>query len=152
MFAGLGKLDAIVSAAGNAAFGKLGELGDDAFQLSLRSKLMGQVNLVRQGLAHLNAKGSVTLTSGVLAMNPIVGSAAISMVNAGLEAFVRAAALEVPDGTRVNVVSPGWVSETLQQMGRDPSAGTPAERVAEVYVGAVEGSTNGQTLSAFNPA
>lgn len=150
MFDKVGKVDAIVSAAGNASFGKLADLGDDDFQLSIGSKLMGQVNLVRQGLLHLNAGGSITLTTGVLSTRPIVGSAAISMVNGALEAFIRAAALEVPEGTRINVVSPGWVSETLEKMGRNPSDGTPAAKVAEAYVKAVEGTQNGEVISAID--
>lgn len=149
MFQKLGKVDAIVSAAGNAKFGKLGELGDADYEFSLKSKLMGQVNLVRRGLAHLTPNGSITLTSGVLSTQPMVGSAAISLVNAGVEAFVRAAALEFPAGQRVNVVSPGWVSETLEKMGRDPAQGIAAARVAEVYVRAVKGTDHGAVLGAF---
>jgi NAD(P)-dependent dehydrogenase (short-subunit alcohol dehydrogenase family) len=42
----------------------------------------------------------------------MVGSAAVSLVNAGLEGFTRAAALELPRGLRANVVSPPWISET----------------------------------------
>jgi NAD(P)-dependent dehydrogenase (short-subunit alcohol dehydrogenase family) len=59
------------------------------------------------------AGGSVTVTSGVLARQPMPGGAAISMVNAGLEGFVRGAAAEAPRGVRVNAVSPPWVTETL---------------------------------------
>lgn len=149
MFAKVGELDAVVSAAGNARFGKLDELGDGDFDFSLKSKLMGQVNVVRVGCAHLRPKGSITLTSGVLSTRPTAGSAAISLVNGGLEAFVRAAALELANDQRVNVVSPGWVSETLEKMGRDPSAGISAARLAEVYVRAVEGTMNGEVLEAF---
>ena len=61
----------------------------------------------------------------VLSQKPMVGSGAISLLNSGLEGFVRAAALEAPRGIRVNVVSPPWVSETLRQMGQDPSHGLP---------------------------
>jgi NAD(P)-dependent dehydrogenase (short-subunit alcohol dehydrogenase family) len=41
------------------------------------------------------------------------------MAGAGLEGFVRAAALEMPRGLRVNAVSPGWVKETMEQRGMD---------------------------------
>lgn len=149
MFGRVGKVDAIVSAAGNAKFGKLGELGDEDFEFSLRSKLMGQVNVVRHGLSQLNPNGSITVTTGVLSTQPIVGSAAISLVNAGLEGFVRAAALEAPAGVRVNAVSPGWVSETLEKMGRDPADGIPAARLAEAYVNVVTGKQNGEIIAAF---
>jgi len=144
----VGRVDAIVSAAGLAAFKPLGELSDAEFEFSIRNKLMGQVNVVRFGLASVADKGSVTLTSGVLSQQPIPGSAAISLVNAGLEGFTRAAALEAPRGIRVNVVSPPWVTETVQAMGWPPVPGAlPAAVVARSYVESVEGKITGQVLS-----
>jgi NAD(P)-dependent dehydrogenase (short-subunit alcohol dehydrogenase family) len=140
--------DALVCAAGEARFGPLERLTDEDFQLSLSSKLMGQVNLVRLGLRHAVDGGSFTLTSGVLSIEPVPGSAAISLVNAGVEAFGRAAALEMPRNVRINVVSPPWLSETLTAMGRDPSGGLPAAKVARAYVESIEGSANGQILDA----
>ena len=61
----------------------LDKLTDEDFAVSLANKLMGQVNLVRLGMKHINDGGSFTLTSGVLANEPVPGSAAISLVNAG---------------------------------------------------------------------
>ncbi|HEX6106770.1 MAG TPA: short chain dehydrogenase [Gemmatimonadales bacterium] len=143
----VGRVDAIVSAAGEAAFKPLAELGDGDFDFSLARKLMGQVNLVRFGLASVADGGSITLTSGVLAQHPEPGTAAISLVNAGLEGFTRAAALEAPRGIRVNVVSPPWLTETLQAMGRPLDGSLPAEVVARAYVRSVEGTDKGQVLS-----
>lgn len=148
LFQAVGEFDALVSAAGQAKFGALDGLSDGDFQFSLGSKLMGQVNLVRLGLAHVGDGGSFTLTSGVLASEPTPGSSAISLVNGGLEAFAGAAALDLPRGVRVNVVSPPWVSETLEAMGRDGAAGLPAAQVARAYVESVEGSQNGEVLDA----
>jgi len=108
---------------------------------------MGQVNVVRYGLAHVNDRGSITVTSGVLAQQPTPGSAAVSLVNAGLKGFARAAALDAPRGIRVNVVSPPWVSETLKAMGQDPSGGLPAAAVAKSYAQSVEGKETGQVIS-----
>lgn len=144
----LGQFDAIISAAGQAAFAPLAELSDADFDLSLRNKLLGQVNLVRYGLSNVRDGGSFTLTSGVLACSPIPGSAAISLVNAGLEGFVRAAALEMPREIRINVVSPGWVAETLLAMGRDPSGGTPAATVAQTYLSSLQGLQTGAVIEA----
>ena len=146
----VGTFDAVVSAAGNAAFSPLDELTDEDFELSLSSKLMGQVNLVRYGLSRINtdANPSFTLVTGVLSTNPIPGSAAVSMVNCGVEGFMRGAALEAPDGIRVNAVSPPWVSETLEEMGEDPSDGLPAATVAEAFVDSVEGDANGEVIDA----
>ncbi len=129
-------------------FKPLAELTDEDFRASLGDKLMGQVNLVRLGLGRVTDGGSFTLTSGTLAQHPMVGGAAISLVNAGLEGFVRGAALEAPRRVRVNVVSPPWVSETLVAMGRDGSAGLPAATVARAYVASVESRRTGQVLAA----
>ena len=143
----IGRVDAVVGAAGDAKFAPLQQLTDDDFTFSLRNKLMGQVNLVRFGMASVNDGGSFTLTSGVLAQKPMTGSAAISLVNAGVEGFARAAALEAPRGQRVNVVSPPWVSETLAAMGQDPAGGLPAADVARAYVKSIEGSQTGSVIS-----
>ncbi|MGA7979818.1 MAG: short chain dehydrogenase [Chromatiaceae bacterium] len=148
LFTSAAPFDAVVCAAGQAAFRPLADLSDEEFGLGLSSKLMGQVNLVRLGLPHITDGGSFTLTSGILSQHPMPGSASISLVNAGLEGFVRAAALELPRGIRVNVVSPPWVSETLEAMGRDPSAGLPASVVARAYRASVEGEMNGEVLAA----
>lgn len=146
MFQTVGTFDALVSTAGRAAFAGLDDLKDTDFQLGLSNKLMGQVNLVRIGRQFANDRASFTLTSGVLSREPMKGSASISMVNAGLEGFARAAALELPRGMRINVVSPPWVTETLIARKMDPSIGLPAATVAKAYLASVEGTATGQTL------
>jgi hypothetical protein len=140
-------IDAVISAAGaGGGWNKLEALGDDDFQLGLRSKLMGQVNLARAAVSHLRDGGSITLTSGVLARDPMVESSVVSMVNAGLEGFVRAAALNMPRGLRVNVVSPPWARETLDQLGMPSTGAKTAREIAAAYVEAVEGSKNGMVI------
>ena len=147
MFAKVGKVDAIISAAGSGAWKPLAELNDDDFEVSLHYKLMGQVNVVRYGFEFVNDNGSITTTSGVLSEHPMESSSAISLVNAGLEGFTRAAALEAPRGVRVNVVSPPWVTETLVEMGaKDLSHGKPAAEVAKSYVRSVTGDETGQVI------
>jgi NAD(P)-dependent dehydrogenase (short-subunit alcohol dehydrogenase family) len=148
LFAALEPFDALVCAAGVARFAPLEALTDADLDLSLANKLLGQIDLVRKGIARARDRGSFTLTSGVLASEPAPGSAAISPVNAGVEAFVRAAALEMPRGIRLNAVSPPWVAETLAAMGRDPSAGLAARKLAEVYAECVEGTRHGEVLDA----
>jgi NAD(P)-dependent dehydrogenase (short-subunit alcohol dehydrogenase family) len=147
MFGKAGRFDALVCAAGQARFAPFAELGEGDFAFTLANKLMGQVNLVRIGREFIADGGSFTLTSGILAQHPMPGSAAISLVNAGLEGFVRAVALELPRGMRINVVSPPWVRETLEKMGRDPAPGMPAAGVAQAYRESVEGSRSGEVLS-----
>lgn len=147
LYAKIGKVGAVISAAGQARFKPLDDLSDADFRFCLDNKLMGQVNLVRYGLGAVSDNGSITLTSGVLAQQPSRGSAAISLVNAGLEGFARAAALEAPRGVRINVVSPPWVTETLQALGMPLQGGLPAATVAQAYVGSVEGTETGRVIS-----
>jgi len=146
LYQAMGRVDAVVSAAGEARFAPLSTLRDEDFAFSLANKLMGQVNLVRLGFDSVSDGGGFVLTSGVLARSPMPGSAAVSLVNAGLEGFARAAALEAPRGVRVNVVSPPWVTETLRALGMDPRPGLPAAQVAQTYVQAVEGRQTGEVL------
>ena len=148
MYEAVGSFDALVSAAGDARFAPLEKLSTEDFRFSLENKLMGQVNLVRLGLARVADGGSFTLTSGVLAGEPMQGSAAISVVNSGVNGFVRAAALELPRGVRINAVSPPWVSETLRALGMDLPGGMPADTVARAYARAVEGRETGQVIDA----
>ena len=147
MYRAVGTVDAVVSVAGKAKFLPLEKLSDADYQFCLENKLMGQVNLVRLGLAHVRDGGSFTVTSGVLSHTPMPGSAAISLVNAGLEGFVRAAALELPRGLRVNVVSLPWVTETLLAYKMEVAGGgRSAADVAGLYAQAVEGGGTGATI------
>jgi NAD(P)-dependent dehydrogenase (short-subunit alcohol dehydrogenase family) len=138
--------DAVVCCAGTGAYKPLEQLTDDDFAASLRSKLMGQVNLARLARERVRAGGSVTLTSGILSREPSPGSAALSLVNAGLEAFVRAAALEMPRGLRINAVCPPWVKETLRALGRDDASGVSAATLAKAYAGVIEGTQQGAVV------
>lgn len=148
MYKTVGRIDAVISAAGQARFAPLTQLTDADFQFSLENKLMGQVNLVRYGMDAMSDRGSFTLTSGVLARFPMKGSGAISLVNAGLEGFVRAAALEAPRGIRVNIVSPPWIIDTLKALGMDPSGGITPEAAARLYVESLVGNQTGQVIEA----
>jgi NAD(P)-dependent dehydrogenase (short-subunit alcohol dehydrogenase family) len=144
LYATVGRVDAVLSCAGQAAFGPLVDLTDTDFGDSVANKLMGQVNLVRYGIESVSDGGCFVLCSGVVSRRPVAGGAALSLVNAGLDGFVRAAALELPRRMRINAVSPGWVSETLVSMGRDPRVGVPAVVVAQTYLQAVTGTTTGR--------
>ncbi|MGD0908486.1 MAG: short chain dehydrogenase [Candidatus Acidiferrales bacterium] len=146
LYAKIGRVDAVASVAGQAAFRPLLALTDADFALGLTNKLMGQINLIRFGIDNLTDGGSFTLTSGILSRQPMPGGAAISPVNAGIEGFARAAAIELPRGLRINAVSPGWVTETLIAFKMDPSIGIPAAQVAQAYVAAIEGKMTGQVL------
>lgn len=141
-----GRIDAVVCAAGGTRFRPLSELSEEDFRFSLEHKLLGQINLVRLGTRWVSDRGSFTLTSGTLSRRPSRGGAAVSVANAGIEAFVASAALELPRGIRINAVSPGWVAETLRRMGHPPDGGTPAATVARAFVEAIDGSETGTII------
>ena len=145
MYQGLGRVDAVICTAGQAAFGPLGELHDADFEEGLRNKLMGQIYLVRLGMPNLNDRGSFTLISGLWGRDPMPGASVIAPVNAGIEGFARAAALELPRGIRINVVSPPLVRETSVAMGLGEH-GMPASEVASAFVKLLTGTVNGTTL------
>ncbi|GIK99551.1 MAG: short chain dehydrogenase [Alphaproteobacteria bacterium] len=148
LFETVGRFDALVSAAGKVHFGALAELTEKEFELGLRNKLMGQVNLVLIGRDYLNDGGSFTLTSGVLSHDPIRYGASASLVNGALESFVKAAAIELDRGLRINVVSPGVLVESLPVFGdyfRGHEA-VPGARVAKAYLKSVEGLLTGQVF------
>jgi len=149
MFETTGRVDGVICAAGLAKFGPMNSLTDEDFAFCLDNKLMGQVNLVRVGAEHVSNNGSITLTSGILSRHPMNGSTAISLVNAALEGFGRAAALETERGIRINVVSPNWVVDTLKAYNMDPATGTPVEVVAQAYVKALEGTMTGEVIDAI---
>lgn len=148
MFTRLGKVDAVIAAVGKVYFGEFATMTEQQVEIGLRHKLMGQVNLVLIGKEHVNDGGSFTLTSGVLSHDPIHLGAAASLVNGALDAFVKAAAIELDRGQRINIVSPGVLVESLPQYGeyfRGHEA-VPASRVANAYLKSVEGRLTGHVF------
>lgn len=148
LFEKVGEVDAIVCTAGMVHFVPWASVTDEDWAHGLANKLMGQVNLVRVGAAFVRDGGSITLTTGILAQHPMPGSSIVTTVNAAVEGFVRAAALEVGRGIRINAVSPGWIAETLKAMGMDASQGLPAAEAAQVFVQLLESSSNGTVVVA----
>ncbi|WP_122666004.1 short chain dehydrogenase [Pseudomonas viridiflava] len=147
LFERIGRFDALVCAAGNVKFAPLAEMSESDFALGLQDKLMGQVNLLLIGREFANDGASFTFTTGVLSHDPIRSGASASLVNGAIDAFVRAAAIELPRGMRVNSVSPNVLVEAMDSYapyfrGFKP---VPAADVALAYAKSVEGLQTGQT-------
>ncbi len=145
----IGRFDALVSATGKVKFAPLDQLDEAGYAVGLRDKLMGQINLVLIGREHIADGGSFTLTSGVLSNDPVRAGSSASMVNGALDAFVRAAAIELPRGLRINAVSPGVILESMPAYGaffrgHEP---VPAARAALAYAKSVEGALTGRVFS-----
>ena len=57
MYEKVGAFDALVSAAGHVHFAPLAEQTDASLKMGLENKVMGQINLVLEGLKWLSGKG-----------------------------------------------------------------------------------------------
>lgn len=106
MFAKIGAFDALISTAGTTFVGPWKNLNDQTFKTGIEGKMMGQINLVLIGQQYINPKGSFTLITGALTNEPQINFANASAANGAVEGFVRAAAIELPNGIRINAVSP----------------------------------------------
>lgn len=148
LFARMGKVDAIVVTSGKAHFGPLASMTAEQFSIGLHDKLLGQIKVALIGQHHLHDGGSITLTTGILNEEPIRGGANAASVNAGVEGFVKAAAIEMPRGTRINVVSPNVLQESLDVYGPyfQGFEAVPAARVALAYSRSVEGAQTGKVF------
>jgi len=148
LFEQTGRFDALVCAAGNVTFAPLADMDESSFGLGLHDKLMGQVNLLLIGREFANDGASFTFTTGITSHDPIRTGASASLVNAAIDAFVKAAAIELPRGLRVNSISPTVLLEAMGAYapyfrGFKPVAGA---EVALAYAKSVEGLLTGQTF------
>jgi NAD(P)-dependent dehydrogenase (short-subunit alcohol dehydrogenase family) len=151
LFKSTGKVDAIIATTGSLHFGPLTEMTAEQFNTGLQNKLLGQVRIALIGQSFLNDGGSVTLTSGIIADEPIRQGANATTVNAAVEGFVRGAAIELPRGIRINVVSPTVVEESLKAYGPffPGFEAAPAARVAKAYRRSVEGAQTGRVYKVW---
>lgn len=146
LFDKVGKVDAVVMAAGSLHFGPLSEMTPELFGIGLQDKLMGQVNVVLAGQQYLNDGGSFTLISGIVGSEPIRFGANATTVNAAIEGFARAAAIELPRGIRINAINATLLTESVEAYGPyfRGFETVPASRVALAYSRSVEGAQTGQ--------
>jgi len=146
LFDKVGKVDAVAIAAGEVHFGPLAEITPEQFNVGLRHKLMGQINVALAAQQYLEDDGSITLVSGILSDEPIRYGVNASTVNAAIEGFVRAAAIELPRGLRINAVNPTLLQESVASYGPYfiGFETVPASRVALAYAKSVDGLQTGK--------
>lgn len=152
MFDKVGPLDAVVCIAGDAKWAALDAMTEADYYIGLKSKLMGQVNLVRIGRRYVSAGGSFTLTTGILADHPVLGTTSAAMVNGGIHSFVKAASLELEQGIRINAVASGLVEDAVEKYGEyfpghNP---IPMQKVINGYVRSVEGRGTGEIIRMYD--
>lgn len=150
LFQALSGLDAIICAASRGVvFKPLAEMTVADYVASMQQKLLGQLNVVLQGVNALKDRGSITLTTGIMSHDFVANGTAVAMVNNAVEGFVRAAALDLPRGIRINAVSPALLGESVPLYsdlcpGFEP---VPAAKVARAYRKSVYGIQTGRVYS-----
>jgi NAD(P)-dependent dehydrogenase (short-subunit alcohol dehydrogenase family) len=114
MYKKVGIFDALICTAGPTYVGPWKTLTSKTFRNGVEGKMMGQINLVLIGQHYINAKGSFTLITGALTHHPQRNFANASAANGAVEGFVRAAAIELENGIRINAVSPAVIENSPQ--------------------------------------
>ncbi len=145
------ELDAVVCIAGTAKWAPLTDMTNDDYYIGIQSKLMGQVNLVRIGMQYLKPGASFTLTTGILAEDPVPNTTSAAMVNGAIHSFVKAAALELDLDRRINVVAAGLVEDAVDKYqdyfpGHNP---VPMEKVVNGYLKSIIGKVNGEIIRVY---
>jgi NAD(P)-dependent dehydrogenase (short-subunit alcohol dehydrogenase family) len=148
MYKFVGKFDAVVCTAGTAYLGPFHSMKEKDFYIGIKSKMMGQINLVMLGKNKISEGGSFTLTTGILYRDPIREGTALSMVNNAIHGFVLGASIELRRRARLNAVSPGLVEPAAGVLGAyfPGHIPVPMWRVVQGYVKSVEGFATGQVI------
>lgn len=151
VFEKIKKIDAVVSTAGEAKWAEFDSLTEDDFYIGIKSKLMGQINLVRIGKDYINERGSFTLLTGILGEHPVHMTTSAAMVNGGIHSFVKAVSLELKNNMRINVVAPGLVEDSVEYYqsyfpGHNP---VPMHKVVNGFVKSVEGASTGKIIRIY---
>lgn len=147
LFERIGAIDSVIVSFGAVSLKHLTELTREDFLAGFQSKALAQIEVARHALSYVRDNGSITLTTGVSAREPIAHAAAAAAVNGALESYVLTAAAEAPRGIRINAVSPNVLANSPQYLslfvGQRP---VTDEEVGTAYVLAVEGIINGRVL------
>ena len=144
----LGDVDAVICAApqGGGGMGPLTGFSDEIVDLYTKSKLLGQVNLVRKGLSNIRPGGVFILTGGMSGFIALPKSSISGMLNIALDKFVSRVAPELQDGRRIVIVHPTAVREWAIKLGMDGSSFPSAATVADTYLKALEGTNTGEPV------
>lgn len=133
-------IDHLVVTASAALHGKFEEVPLDQVEALFKSKFLGPYRLVRAALPKMREGGSIVLFSGALSRRPSPNAAALSSINAAVEALTRALAKELAGRVRVNCISPGMTrtpaydgipEPTRSAMYENAARTLPVGRVAE---------------------
>ena len=111
-----GGLDVVVHCAGITRDGVLWKLADEDWSAVLRVNLDAAFYVLRAAAPHLrrSTRGAVVLISSINGERGKLGQSNYAASKAGLIGFAKSAAREFGrDGTRVNVVAPGFIETAM---------------------------------------
>lgn len=148
------RLDGLVNAAGEVAFGPLAEVDDATLDRLVASNLLGPLRMVRAALPHLEG-GFVANLSAVVAEQPPAGMVAYAATKAGLTAADTALRREVRR-QRIDVIDvrpphteTGLADRPIAGAAPDLPPGLAPDAVAEVIVAAIEAGAREVPAGAF---
>jgi NAD(P)-dependent dehydrogenase (short-subunit alcohol dehydrogenase family) len=111
-FAGIDRLDHLVTAAAGTVRGNVVDLDVARARELFESKYWGQYHCAKYAAHKLATSGSMVLFSGWISRKPMPGVSTLAAVDAAIEALGRTLALELAP-RRVNVVTPGMIDTPL---------------------------------------
>lgn len=139
-FGRIGKFDHLVYTAGEGlSLTPIDELELGQARDFFTIRFWGAMAAVKYGHAHLNAGGSISLTSGTAGLRPQKGWGLAASICTAMEGFMRAMAVELAP-IRVNMVTPGVIrtnlwsgmgEEVLKAFYAGEAGRLPAGRVGE---------------------
>lgn len=133
-------------------FKPLAALSRDDFVTGYLCKAQSQIDLVQFGTPYVRDGGSFTLTTGILAREPIRTGVAASAANGAVEAFVMAAACELPRGLRINAVSPSVLADAPAYHSAFPGfEPVSSHSVGQLFVKSVLGVQTGRVFDLDRP-
>lgn len=152
MFVESGMVDGVVCIAGEAKWDTFDALEEEDYYIGIRSKLMGQVNLVRIAKKFVNDGGSITLSTGILADDPVPMTASAAMVNGAIHSFVKAASLEIERGVRINAVSLGLVEDSVEKYQKyfPGHSAISMQKVIEAYEKSISSESSGEVIRMYS--
>jgi NAD(P)-dependent dehydrogenase (short-subunit alcohol dehydrogenase family) len=153
-FDAVGAFDHLVYTAGESLLLKpLAETTPQEARTVFERRFWGAFLAAKHAAPNLREGGSITFSSGVLAVRPLRGTAPTAAVTGGIEALSRALAVELAP-LRVNVVRPGMIrTELWDGSVPDPDAFLQEEgaRLLTRRVGTAEQAARAYLFALSNP-
>jgi NAD(P)-dependent dehydrogenase (short-subunit alcohol dehydrogenase family) len=149
LFSAVGKVDAVVNTVGSCEYAQFLEMTEQQWRITIDSKLIGQMNIVRIGAEYVRDGGSFTLISGILAVKPIPLGIADATTSGAIETFAKCVSHELPRGLRVNVINPTVLQESWPVYGEMMPGfqPVPGALVGKAFQRSVDGFITGQVLT-----